>query len=593
MTWDRYRSRAERAAARAIIARVKAAGAWSDVVLLFGDRRRATAFWGGGGSRVEIVAKDGDAIAVLGQNGRAIFRNDDYQSLLRTWRVEEKEKEEQKQPGAPAQPAQGGSGTPPKKACAQENGSTGSAGHSTGGKSAAAEKNGAPPASRDDRQSRDGVVSASGTQPNAGTAQQGTANADGGAEKSADHHSGESAGAGSGAKREAVAHGGAGGRPPGNTQASQGGATASDSAREEVDHASDATPAPRSLEGTQGHAGEGSQPAEDRGRLPALGGETDTDASEGAQARQGRYARNDDALAGRENPFARGLGVADRRGRHLLPAAFTATFYARAVEEATRQGRLSPAHYYVLDWREMQASRQQVARMRAILARMVGGHADAGPRWDAKKVSARLAGYLQRWRVDDRKEEDGHPAVIVLPDISGSMAAFAEDVMFFAWVVGHLGVPGADVVVVPTTNGYPLAVSENGEPFVRVDEAVWGDEETTAAWYDDLAQRFNVRAIVIFADDDGEAVYAHLAKQCANVERIYWLDVYRSTQVERPVVEKTFPPRWALRSWDRASYSTRTFSRAWTLGVARKVRYVWGVGDANDALDALERIAGK
>lgn len=225
---------------------------------------------------------------------------------------------------------------------------------------------------------------------------------------------------------------------------------------------------------------------------------------------------------------------------------------------------------------DVQADPALTRRMRRVLARILPpGESDAGPRWNPRKIATRTAGYLRPWTVSDRRDEAGVPAILVLPDVSGSMSAFAGEVTRLAASAGRLGVSGADVIIVVHSNGFPLQLSVNGQPPIcdNFPETV----EASISFYLRIVRRYSVRAVLVAADWDGEWLYRQLAS-LSHIERLIWLDVWSSSRIGMRVVP--FPPRWAGKL-------------DWPEVAMRKVRYAFGCATAMDAVEALEEIANK
>jgi hypothetical protein len=216
-----------------------------------------------------------------------------------------------------------------------------------------------------------------------------------------------------------------------------------------------------------------------------------------------------------------------------------------------------------------------VRQLRQIFARLAqGGETEPSARWDSRRISLKTAGYLRSWTTHDRRLESGRPAILVLPDVSGSMGKFAAEVTALAAAVAELGVPGADVVIVVHSNGYPIEFKLNrgAAQEVRV-----GDEETLG-WYERLIRRYEVKLALVAADWDGEWLYRWLASR-PNIERLVWLDVYCSSYGEPRA--RRFPPAWLegepLEAWKP---------------YAHKVRYADRCSSAADCVAALEMLTG-
>jgi hypothetical protein len=212
-----------------------------------------------------------------------------------------------------------------------------------------------------------------------------------------------------------------------------------------------------------------------------------------------------------------------------------------------------------------------VRELRRIFAQIMhGGETEPSAHWDAARVALKTAGYLRSWTPHDRRLESGRPAMLVLPDVSGSMNAFAEEVVTLASAAAQLGVSGADVVVVVHANGFPLELQVNAQQVQRVPRL---DDDAVLRFYEHLLRRYSVRAVITAADWDGAWLYHRLAKQ-PSIERVFWLDVYCSSYGDPRVRE--FPPKW-MNANDAAVWRP----------VAHKVRYADRCSTAQDFVDAL------
>ena len=212
-----------------------------------------------------------------------------------------------------------------------------------------------------------------------------------------------------------------------------------------------------------------------------------------------------------------------------------------------------------------------VRELRRIFSQIMhGGETEPSAHWDAARVALKIAGYLRSWTPHDRRLESGRPAMLVLPDVSGSMNAFAEAVVALASAAAQLGVSGADVVVVVHANGYPLEMQVNAQRVQSLPDM--GDDEVMR-FYEQLLRRYAIRAVIAAADWDGDWLYRWLAKQ-PHIERVFWLDVYCCSYGE-PRVRK-FPPEWMGEN----------YGKVWG-SAAHKVRYADRCGAAQDFVYAL------
>ena len=202
---------------------------------------------------------------------------------------------------------------------------------------------------------------------------------------------------------------------------------------------------------------------------------------------------------------------------------------------------------------DVELDRAMIARARRAFRRMLlGGETRPGPRWNARAVSTKTAGYLRSWTVNDRRRESGRPALLVLPDISGSMGRLSRNVIAFALACYGTLTEG-DIVCVSHSNGEPVE---------------YMPDKLSGMDYEQIIQRRNVRAIVIAADHDGEDTFFQLAHL---VPRVYWLSPFGCNQMERPRIRDT---RQVLADWPE--------------DIQRRVLYADGCGDPESCLTAME-----
>jgi hypothetical protein len=183
---------------------------------------------------------------------------------------------------------------------------------------------------------------------------------------------------------------------------------------------------------------------------------------------------------------------------------------------------------------------------------LLDGETKPGPRWNARAVSTKTAGYLRPWTVDDRRLESGRPALLILPDVSGSMGRLARSVVAFA-VACYGTRSDGDVVCITHSDGIP---------FEYIPDKLSGMD------YEEIIRKHNVRAIVIAADHDGEFTFLYLAYL---VPRVYWLSPFGCNQMERPRIR-----------------DTRKVLADWPGDIQRRVIYADGCGDPDSCLTAME-----
>jgi len=310
---------------------------------------------------------------------------------------------------------------------------------------------------------------------------------------------------------------------------------------------------PRKEEGGEWREGEGESGAREWSTVPSPGGAPPAAPEPPEEGGSSRELLRDFSRVVREARRGGGLGGLSRRAR-TAHGGVTAT-----------------------PW-EAQADPRVVARLRALLERLrLGGETEAGPRVDHRKFSAKVAGYLRPVTPADHRLEEGRPALLVLPDVSGSMSAVSRDVLAAALALARTGASGWDVVAVVHSNGFPEWVIVNTRDPEEVRQERDPQEQLRQAlrFYERLLARFQVRAVIVCADWDGEWLYRKLA-QNPWVQRLIWLDPWSCSRMRPRAVP--FPPRHigALEGW--------------TDEAVRKVRYAFAVGSAEAVADALGQI---
>ena len=226
------------------------------------------------------------------------------------------------------------------------------------------------------------------------------------------------------------------------------------------------------------------------------------------------------------------------------------TFISKA--ELSHVPRLSHGGVFA-QFSDVELDRAMIARARRAFRRMLlGGETKPGPRWNARAVATKTAGYLRSWTVSDRRRESGRPALLILPDVSGSMGRLSSNVVAFA-VACYGTLSEGDIVCVTHSNGEPVEYMPD----------MLSDMD-----YEQIIRQRNVGAIVIAADHDGEDTFFQLAHL---VPRVYWLSPFGCNQMERPRIR-----------------DTRKVLARWPDGIRQRVMYADGCGDPESCLTALE-----
>ena len=286
----------------------------------------------------------------------------------------------------------------------------------------------------------------------------------------------------------------------------------------------------------------------------------DDDGEESVPDGQAEHAASDAASHASEEATSGALDITDVQQRcESVPSAgdgapasenIRRTFISKANLSRTPHSSFGGVFAWVAD---VQIDRAMIARARRAFRRMLlGGETKPGPRWNARAVATKTAGYLRSWTVDDRRLESGRPALLILPDVSGSMGRLARNVVAFA-VACYGTRSDSDVVCITHSDGIPFEYIPN---------------ELSGMDYEEIISQRNVRAIVIAADHDGEDTFLYLAHL---VPRVYWLSPFGCNQMERPRIRDT---RKVLADWPE--------------DIQRRVLYADGCGDPDSCLTAME-----
>ena len=202
---------------------------------------------------------------------------------------------------------------------------------------------------------------------------------------------------------------------------------------------------------------------------------------------------------------------------------------------------------------DVELDRAMIARARRAFRRMIlGGETKPGPRWNARAIAVKTAGYLRSWSVDDRRRESGRPALLILPDVSGSMGKLSHSVIAFA-IACYGTLAEGDVVCVSHSNAVPVE---------------YMPDRLSGMDYEQIIRQRNVRAVVIAADHDGEETFFKLAHF---VPKVYWLSPFGCNQMEHPRLRDTAK---VLADWPD--------------DIRQRVIYADGCGDPDSCLTALE-----
>ena len=199
-------------------------------------------------------------------------------------------------------------------------------------------------------------------------------------------------------------------------------------------------------------------------------------------------------------------------------------------KESYRSPRRSPEAFASLSQADAPPP-DEVRRVRAAMAQLIafGGQGETSPRWDTSELVKRLISRRPLWPA--RRDEEGRPSILVLPDVSGSCYAIARESLRLARAVALLGVPGAEVVIVSHANGQPHEIQIGTSAPMKV--RISADFAAITGFYHRLIKTHTVEAVVAVGDSDAEDVYCWLSSHPA-ISRLVWLDNSFCRRLERP-----------------------------------------------------------
>jgi len=202
----------------------------------------------------------------------------------------------------------------------------------------------------------------------------------------------------------------------------------------------------------------------------------------------------------------------------------------QSEKESYRSPRRSPEAFASLGKADAPPP-DEVRRVRAAMAQLLSfGQGETSPRWDTSELVKRLISHRPLWPA--RRDEEGRPSILVLPDVSGSCYAIASASLKLARAVAQLGVPGAEVVIVSHINGWPHEIQVGtSAPIIEV--SVSEEFAALTGFYQRLIKTHTVEAIVAVGDSDAEDVYRWLSSHPA-ISRLVWLDNSFCRRLERP-----------------------------------------------------------
>ena len=220
----------------------------------------------------------------------------------------------------------------------------------------------------------------------------------------------------------------------------------------------------------------------------------------------------------------------------------------QSEKESCRSPRRSPEAFASLGKADAPPP-DEVRRVRAAMAQLLSfGQGETSPRWDTSELVKRLISRRPLWPA--RRDEEGRPSILVLPDVSGSCYAIARESLRLARAVALLGVPGAEVLIVSHVNGKPHEIQVGtSAPIVEV--SVSEEFAALTGFYQRLIKTYMVEAVVAVGDSDAEDVYRWLSSHPA-ISRLVWLDNSFCRRLERPRISPL--TRWPSPAREKTTH---------------------------------------
>jgi len=250
-------------------------------------------------------------------------------------------------------------------------------------------------------------------------------------------------------------------------------------------------------------------------------------------------------------------------GYHYQSAASSARIHHALKKYGGRYGTLGATR----------VSPAIVRQVRRALERLVSfGQYQDGPRLDAQEFCERLIAHRPLYPA--RLEEEARPAVLVLPDVSGSCAGFSDRTLVVAKAAAELGVHGADVVVVAHSNGYPQEFKINNQKEKRTSDCeIEGRNGDALEFYAGLLKRYHVEVVIAMGDGDAEWLYELLASLPA-VHHFIWMDNWSCNNLPEPQDRTSLLP--GLHEWPRRLLHKTTY----IVGCSTEEHFIAGLEQA-------------
>ena len=277
-------------------------------------------------------------------------------------------------------------------------------------------------------------------------------------------------------------------------------------------------------------------------------------------------ANEDEPSDARPDPQAKESGDNDRLSEKIS--------YHYVSVKSKRSGSRSSNHLYggVTATLKNGTSPKIIKQVRAAFSLLLDdGEAATGPRWDWGEFSKRLLTY--RPLQPAKREEEGRPAILVLADVSGSCSGFSDRAVEVANAAAHLGVRGADVIVVAHSNGHPTELKINNDAPTTLPYGDVFSRIKTVGFYDSLIAKFNIKVSVVIGDGDAVWLYNHLINSL-KLEKFIWLDNYAcnyTSPTQKSITKTHYAKSLKIASTEQ-----------------RKTKYVYGCKSAEDFVTALK-----
>jgi hypothetical protein len=211
-----------------------------------------------------------------------------------------------------------------------------------------------------------------------------------------------------------------------------------------------------------------------------------------------------------------------------------------------------------------------IRRLRRALSFLVSYEGQEQPsyRWNWAKFLTRLKSRQNPAVSSARKQESGRPAILILPDVSGSCSGFCYETLIVSKYLARLGMTGSDIIVISHSNGLPLEIQKGGSPRPLQGFSYHDGFERTLEFFKKIISENNIQLVVALGDWDASWLYKGLSEKM----RVVWLDNYACNYTSPKISNKRFREDFQRRFGENP----------------QNMIYIYGCKDAVDFATGLE-----